>query len=200
MYVIGIVGGVASGKSLATEYLRQLGAAVLDGDRAGHEVLREPQIIAAARRRWGEEILDAGGQVVRSKLAEIVFAPGKEAEQELRYLEELTHPRIRARLTDELARLETQGNCSVAVLDAPLLLKAGWDDFCDTILFIDTPQQLRIQRAAARGWTEQDVLRREAAQEPIREKRDLADVILDNGGPPEQLYQQIHDFWDSLSV
>jgi len=200
MHIIGIVGGVASGKSRATEFLRQLGAAVLDGDRAGHEVLREPAVVAASSDRWGAQILDADGQIDRSKLAEIVFAPTDEAAEELGFLEDLTHPRIRARLTDEVASLEAEGNSPVAVLDAPVLLKAGWNDFCNTILFIDTPAKLRLQRAAARGWSEQDVLRREAAQVPIQQKRALADVILDNSGPPDKLYQQIHDFWDSHFV
>jgi dephospho-CoA kinase len=200
MHIIGIVGGVASGKSLATEYLRQLGAAVLDGDQAGHEVLREPAVVAAASERWGAAILDADGQIDRSKLAEIVFAPTDEAAAELKFLEDLTHPRIRARLTDKVARLESEENSSVAVLDAPVLLKAGWNDFCQTILFVDTPPKLRLQRAVSRGWSEQDVLRREAAQVPIQQKRAVADVILDNSGPPEKLYQQILDFWDSHCV
>ncbi len=197
MKIIGIVGGVASGKSRATEYLRQLGAAVLDGDRVGHEVLREPAVVAAARARWGTAILDADGQIDRSKLAKIVFAPTKEAAAELQFLEDLTHPRIRARLADEVASLEAKRIVPAAVLDAPVLLKAGWNDFCDIILFIDTPEKLRLQRAAARGWSPQEVQRREAAQATLQEKRQAADLVLDNSGSPAKLYQQIHDFWDS---
>ncbi|NIP86562.1 MAG: dephospho-CoA kinase, partial [Planctomycetales bacterium] len=82
-HIIGIVGGVASGKSLAAEYLRQLGAVVLDGDRAGHEVLRQPEVIAACRQRWGATILDGAGQIERGKVAAMVFGGSAEAAAEL---------------------------------------------------------------------------------------------------------------------
>ncbi len=85
------------------------------------------------------------------------------------------------------------------MLDAPVLLKAGWQDFCDTILFIDAPEPLRWQRAAARGWTADEARRREAAQVPLEQKREAADLVLDNSGSPAELYRQIHDFWDSHS-
>ncbi len=199
MHIIGIVGGVASGKSLAAEYLRQLGAVVLDGDRAGHEVLRQPEVIAACRQRWGATILDGAGQIERGKVAAMVFGGSAEAAAELKFLEDLTHPHIRARLADQVAQLAAAGGAAVAVLDAPVLLKAGWQDFCDTILFIDAPEPLRWQRAAARGWTADEARRREAAQVPLEQKREAADLVLDNSGSPAELYRQIRDFWDSHS-
>jgi dephospho-CoA kinase len=198
MHIIGIVGGVASGKSLATDYLRQLGAAVLDGDRAGHDVLREPEIIAAARARWGPAIIDPDGQIIRAELADIVFGATAEAEEELRFLEEMTHPRIRAKLQQQVQRLAEDGGFPAAVLDAPVLLKAGWDDFCDVIVFVDTPRELRLQCAASRGWTAADVDCREKAQLALEEKRARADRVIDNSGTPEQLREKIRNFWDSL--
>ncbi len=197
MFVIGILGGVASGKSLATQFFRELGAAVLDGDRAGHAVLREPDVIAAARQRWGEAIFDATGQIDRAAVAAIVFAPGETAARELRFLEELTHPRIADRLRAEIERLAAEGDTRIAILDAPVMLKAGWDKLCNTILFIDAPAELRQARAKARGWGAAEFEQRESAQESVEIKRKRADVVLDNSGPPEELRSQIKDFWDS---
>ncbi len=103
MLVIGILGGVASGKSLVSSELAQLGAGVLDADRAGHEVLRMPAIAAAARQRWGDEIFTADGQIDRKRLAGLVFSPPPEGPRQRKYLEELTHPEI-GRLLDQQAR------------------------------------------------------------------------------------------------
>lgn len=197
MVIIGILGGVASGKSLATQYLRELGAAVLDGDRAGHDALREPDVVAAARQRWGEGIVIPPGQIDRAALAAIVFAPGEKAARELRFLEELTHPRITGRLRAEIDRLTADGNTKIAVLDAPVMLKAGWDKLCDTIVFIDVPEELRRARAKARGWSAAEFEQREAAQEPVEIKRKRADVVLDNSGTTDELRSQINHFWDS---
>ncbi len=198
LQVIGIIGGVASGKSLAAEYLRQAGAAVLDGDRAGHEVLREPDVITAAVQRWGAGILGEDGQINRSRLADIVFAPTVAGAEELAFLEKLTHPRIRRRLQDEIEKLKQEGKVRVAVLDAPVLMKTDWGRFCDKLLFIDAPQSMRLERAASRNWVADELLRREAAQVPVGEKRGKADVIIENSGSTERFREQIQDFWDSL--
>ncbi len=197
MIVIGIVGGVASGKSQAARFFEELGAKVLDGDRAGHEVLRQPEVIEAARGRWGEEILDADGQIIRQKVAKIVFAPNPAAAEELRFLEELSHPRISEILQRQLCELNDDGQTNVTVIDAALLLKAGWDRFCDVVVFIDVPRQIRKARAAARGWDASQFYHRECTQESIETKRSRADFIIDNAGSPDELKQQIHEFWDS---
>ena len=195
MQVLGILGGVASGKSLAADFLRQLGAAVIDGDAAGHEVLRDAEVIHHARTRWGDAILEEDGQIRRSALAERVFAEG--ASEELRFLENLTHGRIRAVLQQQIDALRRDGRTPVAVLDAALLLKSGWDDLCDFLLFIDAPRPLRLQRATARGWDPAELDRREAAQGSLAAKRARADLVLQNTGTAEELRAQIVRFWDS---
>ena len=111
MNVIGILGGVASGKSLVTEQLKQLGAETLDADRFGHEVLREEQVKKALRERWGDAVFDAHGEVSRPSLAKIVFGPPPHGPKELTELEKITHPRITDRLRiciDELSRQGSQ--------------------------------------------------------------------------------------------
>ena len=123
MKILGLLGGVASGKSLVSRQLAELGAVVLDADRAGHEALRLPSIEAAARERWGDAVFGLDGHIDRSKLAKIVFGPPPDGPKERKFLEELIHPEIGRRL---LAQAELQKSGSpLAVLDAALILRPG---------------------------------------------------------------------------
>ncbi len=198
MILIGILGGVASGKSEVSRRLRSLGAAVLDADRVGHAVLREAEVRQAVQRRWGETVLDAAGEIDRRKVAEIVFAATPQSKTELTFLEELTHPRIGQQLQAQLAELHREG-VRAAVLDAPVMLKAGWDRMCQRIIFVDAPRDVRLARARQRGWTEADFAAREAAQEPLETKRSRADVTIDNSTTRQHLFAQVDRFWQSLS-
>lgn len=197
--VVGLLGGVASGKSLVARQLCELGAGALDGDAAGHEVLRWSEVEQLARARWGDEIFGADGHIRRPALAAIVFAPTAEGRRELEYLEQITHPKIATLLRRDIERLAAKGY-SVAVLDAPVMLKAGWDRFCDRIVFIDAPEEVRRRRAEERGWSQEDFMAREAAQEPLQKKRDRADAVIDNSGTPEATRNQVERFWQSLEL
>ena len=197
MRIIGILGGVASGKSRWPGSLRELGAGVLDADRAGHEALRLPHVEAAARRRWGETVFGPDGRIDRARLAGVVFAPGPEAQRERKYLEQLTHPEIAGLLRRQADALAAAG-VEIAVLDAPLLLEAGWDDWCEKTVFVEAPREVRLERAMARGWTKEDFAAREGVQESLDRKRERADVIIDNSGPPERTQAQVEQFWASL--
>ncbi|HUG67343.1 MAG TPA: dephospho-CoA kinase [Pirellulaceae bacterium] len=198
MKIIGILGGVASGKSFVAEQFRRLGAMVLDADQVGHEVLREPEVIQAARERWGDEVIAENGQINRSAVAKIVFAPPPKGPEELEFLEQLTHPRIGRRLQQEFARARQSRDIEVVILDAPVMLKSGWDRYCDHILFIEAPRNLRLQRARDRGWSDASFTAREAAQESLETKRAAASHILDNSGSLEATRLQVESFWQSL--
>ncbi|HWA99621.1 MAG TPA: dephospho-CoA kinase [Pirellulales bacterium] len=197
MKIIGILGGVACGKSLVAKQFADLGAGILDADQAGHEVLRQPEVERAARGRWGDAIFDANGRIERAALAKIVFGANPEAARELKYLEELTHPQIAMRLRRQAGKFAAEKRAA-AILDAPVMLKANWNAFCDHILFVDAPWEVRVARARTRGWTAEDVRRREAAQEAIEEKRRWADLVIDNAGPPEHTRMQIERIWQTL--
>ena len=198
MILIGIVGGIASGKSLVSSRLATLGAEVLDADLAGHDVLREPAVKEAVRARWGDDVFDSDGEISRAKVARIVFAANTAGHEELRFLEELTHPRIGQRLSEQIARWARDGATTAAVLDAPVMLKSGWDNKCDTIIFVDAPREVRLARARRRGWDEADFEAREAAQHAVEEKRRRADVVIDNSSTLEHVYAQVDRFWRSL--
>ncbi len=197
MHLIGILGGVASGKSLVARQLARLGAGVLDADRAGHEVLRLPQIEDAARRRWGDGVFGPDGRIDRSRLARLVFADPPDGPRERRHLERLTHPEI-ARLLSLQAEALTASGSRAVVLDAPLLLETGWESLCEKLVFVHASRRARLARAFARGWSKEDFASREEAQESLDSKRELADVVVDNSGSSEQTQAQVEHFWQSL--
>jgi dephospho-CoA kinase len=197
MRIIGIIGGVASGKSAVSQQFAALGAAVLDADRAGHEALRTPRVEAAARQRWGEAVFGPDGKIDRARLAQIVFTPGEKAEQERKYLEQLTHPIIADLLRRQAETFAAEGR-QVAVLDAALLIEAGWNKLCEKIVFIDAPKTVRLTRAFERGWSEADFAARERAQRLLDRKRSLADAVIDNSGSPEEMKEEVKKFWMTL--
>jgi dephospho-CoA kinase len=198
MRIIGLLGGVASGKSLVAKQLAALGACVLDADRAGHEVLRLPQIETAARQRWGDKVFAPDGHIDRSRLAKIVFAPPPTGPRERQYLEQLTHPDIGRLVAEQAERMAACGT-KVAVLDAPLILEAGWDRLCEKLVFVDAPRESRRARAMARGWTEEEFAGREGVQESLDSKRNRADVIIDNSGSSDHTQAQVERLWQSLA-
>jgi dephospho-CoA kinase len=188
--VIGLLGGVASGKSLVAKIFAEHGLGILDADRAGHEALRLPHIIAAARRRWGNGILSPDCQIDRGQLAKLVFRPNESGLQERKFLEHLTHPEIARLLTKEADGMAAAGVKAV-VLDAAVMAEAGWIDWCDKLVFVEVPRTIRLARALARGWKEEGFIAREAAQESLDFKRRRADVVIDNSGSTEQTRAQI---------
>lgn len=196
--IIGLLGGIASGKSYVAEQLQRLGAEILDADRAGHEVLRLPEVEESIRQRWGESVFGPDGHIDRSALGRMVFTPGERGSADLQALETLTHPRIGEQLA-RAARSAAQRGVPAIVLDAPVMMKAGLDRICDKIIYVDAPDEVRLKRAQARGWTEEEFRRREATQEPLEVKRSRADVILDNSSAPESIQAQVAAFWQSLA-
>jgi dephospho-CoA kinase len=195
--VIGILGGVASGKSLIARQLADLGAVILDADRAGHKVLHEPEVKVALRTRWGEGVFGTDGAVNRAAVGRIVFAPPPAGPEELKFLEQVTHPRITERLREQMAAASA-GGAKAIVLDAAVMLKAGWDRLCDTVWFVDVPREMRVERAAQRGWSEAQLAAREAAQESLAEKRQKADETIDNSGLPQVTAEQVRSLWNKL--
>ena len=195
MKTIGLVGGVASGKSLAARLLVELGAGLLDADQVGHVVLSEDaDVHTALRARWGDSVFTPDGTPERRAIARHVFGSDARAAENRAFLENLLHPRIRRRLAALRDQFAAEGTPAV-VLDAPLLLEAGWQELCDFVLMIDAPRALRLQRARTRGWSEADFDQREAAQWPIETKRRHANVVIPNDGTAADLRRALSDFW-----
>jgi dephospho-CoA kinase len=206
MRVIGILGGVASGKSEIARLLAERGCVILDADRAGHEVLEQPEVKHILTARWTNAILAPDGRIDRAAIARIVFpAPTASvsyvarADAERRFLEQLTHPRIGAMLQQQIAKCETGAQVPAVVLDAPLLLEAGWNEFCTTIVFVDAPREVRLARAAARGWSAAQFAAREAAQYSLDSKRRHAGYVIQNGDSLAAVAAEVDRFWQSFT-
>jgi dephospho-CoA kinase len=200
MKIIGLVGGVASGKSLVAKMLVELGAGLLDADRAGHAVLAEDATVQRKlHQRWGDAVFAPNGSVDRRAIAQRVFASGGTAELDRRFLEDLLHQRIRRRLLRAKDQFAAEGRPAV-VLDAPVLLEAGWGPMCDILLMVDVPREIRLKRALNRGWTEEEFSRREAAQWPVDDKRREAHFMIANDGSEAELRQAVQEFWHAHVV
>lgn len=200
MVTIGLLGGIASGKSLVASMLARLGAGVLDADRTGHDILANDRAVARQlAEHWGPRVLSSTGGIDRVVLGEIVFGNDPVAVTNRGTLEAILHPAIRARLEQQASAL-AKSSCQVVVLDAPLLVEAGWDSLCDLLLFVDTPVEKRRQFAIQRGWEGEEITRREKAQLDLTAKRDLATACLSNRGDAESLAHEVEQFWGNVVI
>lgn len=187
MVVIGLVGRIGAGKSTVAGWLAGHGARVLDADALAHEALAEPALVRTLGERFGPEVLDGRGGVRRAALAARVFGPTAAHAENLRALEALVHPRVRARIDAALAAFRAAADPPPAVvLDVPLLMQAGWDEACDLIVLVDCAEPVRQARLAARGWPAAERAAREAAWErgyrsPAGGKKT---VVVDASGDP----------------
>jgi dephospho-CoA kinase len=182
--VIGVVGAIGAGKSAAARAMAARGGAAVDADRLGHDALERPDVKAAAVARWGTGVLKPDGTADRRAIAAVVFADPAER----RALEALVYPVIQERVADAVAAAQADPAVRFVVLDAAVMLEAGWHDRCDRILYVDAPPAVRLARVAARsGWTAADLAAREAAQMPAAEKRRRADAVIENAGTPADL-------------
>jgi len=192
--IIGILGGIASGKSTVTRMLEDLGAVVFDADQAGHRALHLPHVKQAIRRRFSDGVFDEAGEIVRSQLARHVFGSEQEHRQALADLEEIVHPEIGQEL-QQFLQVASQEGAPAIVLDAPVMLKAGWNRHCNHLLFVDCSTEDRWQRASNRGWSRQEFDLRESTQEELPLKRQLATWTIANDGDFERLKSQTFEFW-----
>ncbi|MGD2017625.1 MAG: dephospho-CoA kinase [Planctomycetota bacterium] len=188
--VLGVLGGIASGKSTVARALAGPQGVILDADRVAHDALQSEEVRALVVARHGDGVLDAAGAVDRAALGAIVFAD-RDARTEL---EGWIHPRVRATLHASLEDAAARGVPRV-VLDVPLLLENaeehGLLELCDHLVFVDAPADARDRRAVRdRGWEPGEVARREAAQMPLSTKRSRADVVVVNDGDLDSVIER----------
>jgi dephospho-CoA kinase len=191
--VIGLVGSIGAGKSEAARVLAQLGCVVIDADKLAKDALLRDEVKAQLRSWWGDQLFDASGNVDRARLAQRIFADSEQRQR----LEALVHPIVHETRAAEIARARSAGKPGV-VIDAPLLFEAGSERFCDYVLCIDAPREVRVARVVAtRGWSEQELAKREAAQISIAEKRERSHVTIDNDSTREALRERVLQTWQT---
>ncbi|HET7417992.1 MAG TPA: dephospho-CoA kinase [Solirubrobacterales bacterium] len=179
---IGLTGGIAAGKSEALKAFARLGVATLSSDAVVHELLESEELRARLVERWGPEVV-VDGVVNRAKIGEIVFADP----EQLSWLEQQIHPLVQRRTAEWL--LSLPADTEVAVVEVPLLFEAGSDKVFDTTVAVVTADEVRRERAAARGHALVD--EREARQLPQQEKAERAEHVVANDGSVEDLEREL---------
>ena len=197
MWILGLTGGIGSGKTAASDYFAKLGIVVVDADIVARDVVEPGQPAwQAIREHFGPEVLQADGSLNRAWLRQKVFAEPAERQ----WLEQQTHPRIR----DSIIRQLQQAQSPYAILSSPLLFESGQAQLTDRSLLIDVPEEVQLQRASARDGNDAEQIRRiMAAQLSRQERRARADDLVDNSGSLEQLYaqlQELHEGYMALGV
>lgn len=186
--VIGLVGAIGGGKSTAARAFAARGGFVIDADALGHEALRQADIVAALVARWGEAVRGPDGALDRRAIGRIVFADPNERNA----LEAAVFPYITARARERIAAAQADPAAAFVVLDAAVLLEAGWGDMVDRLVYVDAPLETRLERLKARnGWSAADLAAREAAQWPAARKMARADAVLTNAATVPELQQQV---------
>jgi dephospho-CoA kinase len=188
MRVIGLTGGIAAGKSTVSEALRDAGAVVIDADKVGHEAYQPgTEAHAALVEAFGREIVGEGGEIDRRKLGAIVFADPAERQR----LQEIVWPRMKAMMRARLDQLRASGT-NVAVIEAAVLLEAGWQDLTDVVWVVQVAEDVAMARLMTRnGFSAEEARSRIRAQLSNEERARHADAIIDNNGSIDEAREQV---------
>ena len=195
MLVIGLTGGIASGKSTVARLLAERGAVVVDADKLGHRPYqRDRPAFARVVAAFGPDVVGADGEIDRRTLGAKVFGDANA----LRRLTDIVWPAILALAKDEIAAARRAG-AAVAVLEAAVLLEAGWQSEVDEVWAVAVPPQVAVRRATARDGVDAEAVRaRIAAQLSNEERAAKADVVIENSGSPKALAERLRRQWRRL--
>lgn len=197
MLVVGLTGGICSGKSTVAAMFARLGAAVIDADRVAHE-LQEPgqPLYEAIVSAFGREVVGEDGRIDRRKLGAMVFADPKARAR----LEDILHPAIVEECERRIQEAGTSG-AAVCLLDAALLIESGRQARFDMVILVEASEAVQIDRLMARmGLSRDEALQRIRLQMPREEKRRHASLVIENGGPLEETERQVKAAWERLSA
>lgn len=195
--VIGLTGGIASGKSLVSEYLGELGAQIIDADEIARQVVQPGKpALREIVAEFGWSILSADGTLNRKKLGLLVFSdPAK-----LDRLNLITHPYILAEIRQVLERFRASSTCRVIVLDVPLLFEVGLERLVDEVWVVAVDYHTQLKRLIKRdNLTEDEARSRIAAQMPLEEKIKSAQCVIDNRFSPQETKRQVKKLWDEIN-
>ena len=189
-FVVGLTGGIGSGKSLAAQFFSQLGALVIDADQLARSAIeRGSEGFDEVLLRFGDTVLK-NGDIDRVALGQIVF----ENPQAKKDLEEIIHPRIRAEFEEAVASLNPG---QIMVYEIPLLVETNAADRFDFVITVESDPEVRKQRLRARGMFHSDIEKRMASQATEEERRAVADCVFTNDGTEDDLLRQVENIWES---
>lgn len=191
MKIVGLTGGISSGKSSVSSYLKQLKIPVIDADEVARKVV-EPNSQGAIeiRKAFGSAVFEEDGSLNRQKLGALIFSNAENRQK----LDDLLQPLIKIMILDEIEEYRQKGETMI-VLDLPLLFEKQYEELCEEIIVVYIPKELQLERLMKRNqYTKQEALSRIDSQLSIEEKRKRATVLLDNQGTIQQLYQQVEQW------
>ncbi len=196
MYLVGLTGGIGSGKSTVARMLEKRGAAVIDADRLAREVIAPgTEGFEAVVARFGDRVLTAAGDLDRASLAETVFAD-PEARRDLNAI---VHPRVYERITHRLEELDASGT-EIVVLDVPLLVESGAGDAYGDVVVVEAPEDDRVRRLVEqRGMDPDDVRGRMRSQASDADRRAVAAEVIDNSGDLVDLEEKVDRVWQRIT-
>ena len=192
--IIGILGGIGSGKSTVAELFAQLGCVVIDADKIAHQALEEPRIKQKILDFFGQKILDTSGQIDRKALADIAFGD----KEKLSKLNSIIHPLVLHRCERLLETYNSHAQVKAIVLDMPLLLEAGWQNHCNRLVFVDCKDELRADRAKKIGIFNKNQLIRENFQISLDNKAKVSDNTIDNNSDLSALVEQVTEIFSNI--
>ena len=192
MIVIGLTGGILSGKSTISGMLAEKGAVIIDADEIGHEAYKPgTDTWQELRDAFGDDILRVNGEIDRKRLGEIVFADP----EALTRLNKIVHPRMREMVREEIDRLKGEG-VPVVVLEAALLIEAGWSDLVDEVWVAVAPEQVAVKRLKERGGlSEEQAMSRIRSQMSSDERAKHADIIIDTDCELSEVRARVDEQW-----
>jgi len=188
--IIGLAGGIGSGKSTVAELLGEMRCLVLSADEHVRDAYRDPAVVARLRQWWGDSIADPSGELDRKAVARIVF----ENSEEKKRLENLVHPIVAVKRNEAMRAAADDAQVLAYVWDTPLLFEAGLADQCDAIVFVEASPAHRLERVLrTRGWDEAELLRRQKLQWPLDKKAAISDHVLTNTADADYARGQVRD-------
>jgi dephospho-CoA kinase len=192
--VIGILGGICSGKSTVSSEFGKLGCAVIDADKIAKGFLSNPEIQPRIIEKFGREILDSNQNIDRQKLAKIAFSDQKRIAE----LTKIIHPPVLAKTKELINAYESDDSIAAIILDIPLLAEVGWEKQCEKLVFVDSSPEKRAERAKNRGFSEKEVKIRENFQISLDKKLQMADYIVHNNSDFSELALQVGRIFNSI--
>lgn len=194
MLVIGLTGGIGTGKSEVARLLERLGAVVISADQVGHQAYTpHSEIWQEVVREFGEAVVQPSGEIDRKKLGAIVFSDPARLEQ----LNRIMHPRMARMVSDRIEQLRQAGT-AVVVVEAALLFEAGWDSLVNEVWVTDAPEEAVVNRLKTRnGLNETEALKRVRSQLSRAERMERANVVVDNSSDRTALERTVRDLWEN---
>ncbi len=195
MKVIGLTGGIGSGKSTVAQFLAELGAVIVDADKVGHGILKPgSEVWQQVVNAFGKQILTADGSIDRARLGKVVFSNDEARAR----LNRIMHPPITEMVKEQLEKYRQQG-ASVVVLEAPLLLEAGWQSLVDEVWVTIASEATVIERTKRRsGLSEEEIRARLRSQLGPEERIQYADVVIDTDCHLNELKAKVRELWAGL--